>query len=693
MFCERALLVAVLLGGLLHAAGVTVRFDPGSAEVGPFPSDALTVTDLRQKTGLRVNLPLPDCQSQPSTCAEIGLLNQLDGFNLQPRIRVRFSGPIDPDTLRAGIFLVWLENLTGEEYGLQRAGHVTPINQVLYDPATNTAFAKPDEFLDQHRRYALVVTDAVRDGAGEPVGAEPAFAACAGRPDGYCAQLGLTLARLATQFAPRTIVGASLFITLSATARLEKARAQLQSSSIDLQRTGSKSLFAVSELSSFVVRMQTGASPPAFEDLELPLALLAGVGRVAFGSFRSPSFLDSDQTIPATSTGQDLALPRSSKEIFFHAYLPPAPAPAAGYPVVIAGHGLNGSRFDFPSAVASTLASRGFATIAISAVGHGYGPDGKVILKDKIGNVIELLAGGRAVDMNGDGRLDGFEGCVVFGGPQPVGLRDCNRQTALDLMQLVRAIRTGMDLTGDGVADLDPNRIYYTGASLGAIYGAVFNAVEPDVQGAALTVGGGTVVDIARWSPSFRLLLTAALALRSPSLLNRRFDYEEAYVLRYRPVKIVDVPGAVEIQEFLERMEWLQMSGDPIAYATHLRSSTLPGVPIKRVLFQFAKGDRTVPNPASTSLIRAANMREMTSFYRHDLARALAPELPRDPHAFIAPLGSLAQIAIALAAQRQIAEFFAGDGASVRDVNDLLRPFFGRDLFEVPDFLTEDLNL
>ena len=60
MFCERALLVAVLLGGLLRAAGVTVRFDPGSAEVGPFPSDALTVTDLRQKTGVRVNLPLPD---------------------------------------------------------------------------------------------------------------------------------------------------------------------------------------------------------------------------------------------------------------------------------------------------------------------------------------------------------------------------------------------------------------------------------------------------------------------------------------------------------------------------------------------------------------------------------------------------------------------------------------------------------
>ncbi len=48
------------------------------------------------------------------------------------------------------------------------------------------------------------------------------------------------------------------------------------------------------------------------------------------------------------------------------------------------------------------------------------------------------------------------EGCVL-----PVtGLRDCTRQTALDLMQLVRAIRENMDLDGDGVRDLDGNRIY-----------------------------------------------------------------------------------------------------------------------------------------------------------------------------------------------------------------------------------------
>jgi len=50
--------------------------------------------------------------------------------------------------------------------------------------------------------------------------------------------------------------------------------------------------------------------------------------------------------------------------------------------------------------------------------------------------------------------------------------------------------------------------------------------------------------------------------------------------------------------------------------------STLPGVPIKRVLFQFARGDQTVPNPANSAWIRAAYMREWVLLYRHDLARA-----------------------------------------------------------------------
>ena len=49
------------------------------------------------------------------------------------------------------------------------------INQVVWDPATSTLHAKSDELLDQHTRYALIVTRGVRDETGKPVEASEAF--------------------------------------------------------------------------------------------------------------------------------------------------------------------------------------------------------------------------------------------------------------------------------------------------------------------------------------------------------------------------------------------------------------------------------------------------------------------------------------------------------------------------------------
>src|SRR4051812_43288272 len=77
------------------AAGVQAGFDLATPSKGPFPSDIFTVADPGHNTGVRVNLPKPNCTTNPSDCADIDVLNTLDGFNLQPRISVSFSGPID----------------------------------------------------------------------------------------------------------------------------------------------------------------------------------------------------------------------------------------------------------------------------------------------------------------------------------------------------------------------------------------------------------------------------------------------------------------------------------------------------------------------------------------------------------------------------------------------------------------------
>lgn len=693
---------------LLSAAGVTVRWDPRDPAVGPFPNDFLTLPDSSQKTGRRVNLPVPsDCTAAPSDCQDVQLVNQLDGFQTAPRLRVSFSAPIDVNTLYNSIYYVPIDNLTHDEPGINHHGQLIPINQIIYDPDTNTVYGKPDGNLDQHRHVAIIVTDKIHDLAGNPVQPDGGYAACSqlsnawAQGNWYCNLLAPVVVGVAAEVAPYNVVSASVFTTMNVTTWLEGARAQLANLA---PSPSTPQWIAYSNISSLVLHEQVKASPAQFVDVPLPVrnALFQGIGAFAFGTFSSPNFLNDQQTIPWTPTGQSVSLPSSVNQIYYHVYVPSSAEPATGYPVVIYGHGFGDSQWGGPTAVAPTLAQAGFATIAINTVGHGFGSGSQVIITDPSGKVTTLTAGGRSVDLNADGNIDPYEGCIALS-PAQVGMRDCLRQTALDLSQLVRMIQEGLDLNGDGKPDLDPNRIYYVGESLGSMYGTVFSAIEPAVRASVLNVGGGTVVDIVRWSNSYHPLAAALLATRQPSLLNvGTTDFNDNYVFQYQPVKVNDVPGAIQIQNALELYEWFESPGDPVYYSPHLVSSSLPGVQAKHILFQIARGDSTMPNPASTRLIEAANMRSSTWEYRHDLALAAGLPLPQDPHPFLALFigisGNAVQfpgiegILIGLAAQKQVAGYFTADGLTVPDPNAFLTPDFPKGLFEVPAHLPEDMG-
>jgi hypothetical protein len=315
---------------------VTVRFDPSTPLTGPFPTDYLTSPDTRQQTGLSVNLPMPDCTAQPSECAAVTALNKLDGFHLQPRINVTFSGAIDPATLQSGIVFVWLDNLTSEEKGMGPVGKITTINEIIYDPATNTAYAKPNDFFDQHRHYGLIVTNAVHDASGNPVTADPAFTACIQSPqNAYCSGLRSTLANLNSTL-PGNVVAASTFTTTSATSWIERARDLLPQVALGFSSVGTP--IPAAGLTQIKVLDQSGGN----RIITVPTASgtagsLDGVDRLVFGSYHSPNFLNSQQYIPEVSTGAALSQP-ASNTILFHAYIPSLPMPAAGYPVIIFGH-------------------------------------------------------------------------------------------------------------------------------------------------------------------------------------------------------------------------------------------------------------------------------------------------------------------------------------------------------------------
>jgi pimeloyl-ACP methyl ester carboxylesterase len=704
------LLLFLVCAPVLPAGGVTVRWDPRDPAIGPFPNDFLTVPDPSQKSGRRINLPMPpDCTAAPSDCQDVQLINQLDGFQTAPRIRVSFSAPIDVNTLYNAIYYVPLDNLTREEPGINQFGQKIPINQIIYDPTTNTVYAKPDGNLDQHRHVAIVVTDKIHDLAGDPVRADGGYAVCAqqsndwARANWYCRKLASAVNSVAAEFAPYNVVGGSIFTTMNVTTWLEKAHAQLQNLAPSAQRAAPQAVFQYSDISSLVLHFQTTVSPAQFVDVPLPIKspLFSGIGALAFGSFSSPNFLNGDNVIPWTPTGQDVALPGPVNQVYFHAFLPSSPAPSTGYPVVIFGHGFGDSQWGGPSTIAPVLAQAGFATVAINAVGHGFGPQSSVIVTDNAGNSTTMLTGGRGVDLNGDGTYDPYEGCVAIN-PGQVGMRDCLRQTALDLSQLVHTIQVGLDLNGDGIPDLDPNRIYYGGQSLGAIYGTIFSALEPRVRASLLNVGGGTIVDIVRWSDSYHALAAAELANRMPSLLNEGSNFNDNYVFPFQPVKVNDVPGAIDIQNAFELYEWLESPGDPVYYAPHLVASSLPGVPAKHILFQFARADTTMPNVATTRLINAAFLRPSTWEYRHDLALADGLQVAQDPHPFLVmffgisgdtvQIPNLTEILIGLAAQQQAAAFFQSDGQTIPDPNTFLPSSIPQGLFEIPARLPVDLG-
>ena len=249
-------------------------------------------------------------------------------------------------------------------------------------------------------------------------------------------------------------------------------------------------------------------------------------------------------------------------------------------------------------------------------------------------------------------------------------------------MQLVREIEVGMDVDGDGARDLDPARISYFGQSFGGIYGVKFLAVEPNVRLGVPNVAGGAIIEIARLSPSFRALVTLSLLSRTPPLLNLPgFAFNENMPLRNLPPLVDTVPGASAIQRQIEWSEWATQSGNPAAYAVHLRARPLAGMPAKWVILQYARGDQTVPNPTTSAIIRAGSLQDRTTAFRNDLAWAADPTFPKNPHTFLTRVPGLAPAgaaAVALAGQEQIAQFFASGGATVID------PDGAGPLFETP---------
>jgi len=666
-----ALLVSLALPALAQAA-VQPSYDLSTPAGGPFPSDRWATVDWSQPTGIRVNLPKPDCTARPSDCADIDVLNTLDGFNVQPRISIPFTGAIDPNSVSSSsVFLIRIPDHA-----------ITGINQIAWEPAADTLHVESDQLLRQQTSYVLVVTTGVRDASGRPIEAAPF------RRD-LQHNMSELVHGLPGNLRLHDVALAVVFTTQSVTPQLEQIRAQIKASTpaapdFLLGAGGVRTTFPLASITSILFSRQT-TTAPAFQVSPTGTPFLSlypgSVGTVAFGAFDSPDYETPSKVIPPSGTHTG-PTPQGTNRLYFNLFLPAGTAPAHGWPVAIFGHGFGDNKNSSPFIVASSMARRGIATIAINVVGHGGGALGTLVVNRTVGAPVVLPAGGRGIDQDGNTTIDSTEGVNAVAPYTLISNRDGLRQTVVDLMQLVREIEVGMDVDGDGARDLDPARISYFGQSFGGIYGVKFLAVEPNVRLGVPNVPGGAIIEIARLSPSFRGLVTLSLLTRTPPLINLPgFAFNENMPLRDLPPLIDTVPGASAIQQQIEWSEWATESGNPAAYAVHLRARPLTGVPAKQVILQYARGDQTVPNPTTSAIIRAGSLQDRTTAFRNDLAWAADPTFPKNPHTFLTRVPGLAPAgaaAVALAGQEQIALFFASGGATVID------PDGAGPLFETP---------
>ncbi|MEC5216334.1 hypothetical protein RCH09_001280 [Actimicrobium sp. GrIS 1.19] len=689
------------------ADGVSVRYDFSDPAGNPFPSNRYTVPDWSQNTFRRVALPLPNCTTRPSDCADIRVLNTLDGFSTQPRITIPFTGNIDPGTVNSNtIFLVNL----GDTLSWAGAGQRVGINQIVWDPSTKTLAFESDQLLQEHSRYALVVTDGVRDAQGKKLKAldlDDDDHRGNGRHDrddrderdGRDYRNELRDAMRIRIPGGGKVVAASLFTTQSISADLFKIMKKIKHSSpapASFMVGNGGTTRAVFPVSGTSIRFnrQVGTAP-SYAPSDLPMAALGvipgAIAQIAYGKFSSPNFESPAQIIPAVGTMHELPRQYGTNGLIFQVFVPAGPKPAGGWPVAIFGHGFTDSMYGAPWTVASVLASRGIATLSVNVVGHGGGALGTLDVQRAGQATVVVPAGGRGFDQDGNGAIDSTEGVNAAAPYTLVGNRDGLRQTVVDLMQLVREVEVGMDIDGDGTVDLNAARIYYSGQSFGGIYGTIFLGVEPNIRAGVPNVAGGSITEVARLG-AFRPLTGISLATRVPSLINvadpSGIAFNENIPLRNLPPLVNTVAGALPIQLTLDRFEWAQQAGNPVSYASFIRKQPLPGNAAKPVLFQFARGDETVPNPTTTAIIRAGDLADVAVQYRNDLAFSANPAVPKNPHTFLTNIGSAATAAYAVGAQTQIGVFFQSGGTVVIDP-DGAGPFF-----EVPSSLPlpEGLN-
>lgn len=567
----------------------------------PWPSDL-----YRDGSGHIGEIPGIDRLASASSTIANGL-RQLDGFGRATGAVFFVASDVDSDSLpdtweeanaaRASVFFVDVDPAS-PAFGTRYPAY----GKFLPSLACISVIPVPGVVLPPGVRHAAVLTRRVRTTAGPPLVADADLSRIAGLETRVTAAerlYGDALDRLVATRAVRRaadVAALAVFTTSRRAAELPLLRKELHA------RPAPQILWDPPAAAPYTVAVFGVATDPSLDDwlgfpdvdengAEWPGGDNAGgiahdrIGAVASAAFVAPSFLDRGARRfvrdPATA---EYVLADPEAKVPVTLVIPATPPPPSGYPVVIHGHGLSNHRGSMLG-VANELARAGFAMIGIDDVLHGTRLGAT---RDRINVYPGSWDGPDGIPDTMPFPVSFFAGFADF-----VTMTDNFRQTVLDQTSLVRLVRNPdldlaplADAVGGFVPVLDPERIYWSGGSLGGIIGATTLAVEPEIDAAALQVPGAGFLQFittgsAELSPLVGGLATATLGVRGSEAIDE-----------FHPVALL--------------LAAITEAGDPIAYAPHVFADPLlPGRTPPDVLVTYAPYDEVLPNIATVALIRA----------------------------------------------------------------------------------------
>ena len=654
---------SVLTPTRASAAGVSVvQGDHYGARI--FPDNFFTASDATEVTGLHVHfragIDYPTCDTTNySVCDTFAMLNNLDGFDLQPRVSVPLTGAVKLSSVDDSNF--YITDASGV--------FVSGLRQLVFDPATNTLSGISDQFLTEDTPFRVVVTSGIQDSSGNPISA--------------CSSICIVPFTTRTASGELVNIRKALDLPISDSnnaytlAGFPNASTSTAGRKATFQQSGTTTVFQASTVLPSVsnqIPAQAGIvrndqvstnGATALNSSAVPNLIPPGTaGYYAFGSFLSPRYQfasttahqdnpygvgdgHTDGEIPPVATTQTPA-PLGADRIGLIVVTPDPTKFPAPWPVAIYGPGFTRSNYDI-FVTADYNAELGIATLSTDPSGHGFGPNSTTTINQAGGVSTTFKSYGRGRDLDGDGVIgDGLNDGVgptahmQSGGGflpshKPIdGLSSGLVQTVVDNMALARSVQTGMDIPGVGTNLFSGRPIMYYGLSFGGIYGTMLMGTDPVFHQGLLNVPGGPIADIARLS-SFRTDLANTLKYAKPDLLNGGpglDGFTEDLPLRNDPPEVITHTGAEQIQELFGETNWYDRSGSPETFAPRIRLRPDPAwasTP-KYVVFQTAYGDGTVPNPTAGTLYRAGQLFDLVVYYRNDKT----PTYASDPHGWLA---------------------------------------------------------